>query len=117
MFVFVLSVVSTLAGCSGPPKLTAEDRRRDIQFLADWARNYSPFAELNEKCKNTPSYEALLSRYLEFAEEAATDEEFYQVVHSYFRVIGATGHFNLLGEEVLKWGKIASLLGIVSSGA
>jgi len=113
MLVCVLAVVSTLAGCSGPPKLTAEDRRRDIQFLADWARHYSPFAELNEKYKNTPSYEALLPRYLEFAEQAETHEEFFQVVNGYFRVIGATGHFNLYGEEALKWGKIASLLGIV----
>ena len=116
MLVCVLSVVSVLAGCSGPPQLTAEDRRRDIQFLADWTRDYSPFAELNEKYKNTPSYEVLLPCYLEFAEQAETHEEFYQVVNGYFRVIGATGHFNLHDEEALKWGKIASLLGLVNLG-
>lgn len=116
MFVLVLSVVSALAGCSGPPKLTAEDRKRDIQFLADWARDYSPFAQLNEKYKNTPSYEALLPRYLEFAEQAETHEEFYQVVNGYFRVIGASGHFYLLDEEMLKLGKIATFLGIVNIG-
>lgn len=113
MLVFVLSVVAASAGCSGPAKLTAEDRRRDIQFLADWTRDYSPFAELNEKYKNTPSYEALLPRYLEFAEQAETDEEFYQVVNGYFRVIGASGHFYLLDDEMLKWGRIATFLGIV----
>lgn len=103
-------------GCVTAPKLTAEDRKRDIQFLADWSRDCNPFVELNEKYKNTPSYEELLPRYLEFAEQAETHEEFYQVVNGYFRVIGATGHFYPLGEQLLKWGKIGSILGIIKLG-
>jgi hypothetical protein len=109
-------LVFVVHGCSSPPKLTAEDRKRDIQFLADWARDYSPFVELNEEHKNTPSYEALLPRYLEFAESAEDHEEFYQVVTGYFRVIGASGHFYLLDEQMLKVGKIAIFLGIINVG-
>ncbi len=110
LFIFVT------AGCVTAPKLTPEDRKQDIQFLADWARDYNPFVELNEKYKNTPSYEALLPRYLEFAEHAQNHEEFYQVVNAYFKVIGASGHFYPLGEEMLKWGKLGSLLGIIKLG-
>ncbi|NLH42570.1 MAG: hypothetical protein GX448_12090, partial [Planctomycetes bacterium] len=67
--------------------MAAEDRRKDIEFLARWARDYSPLVELNERYKGTPSYEALLPRYVEFAEHARTDEEFYQAVLGYFNVI------------------------------
>ncbi|MFC1634487.1 S41 family peptidase [Planctomycetota bacterium] len=117
-FVMCLATVLILvtSGCVTAPKLTPEDRKRDIQFLADWTRDYNPFVELNEKYKNTPSYEALLPRYLEFAEHAQTHEEFYQVVNGYFKVIGASGHFYPLDEEMLKWGKIASFLGIIKLG-
>ena len=101
------------AGCVTAPRLSPEDRKRDIQFLADWTRDYHPFVELNEKYKNTPSYEAPLPRYLEFAENAQSHEEFYQVVNGYFNVIGASGHFYPLGEEILKWGKIGLFLGII----
>jgi hypothetical protein len=111
-FLFIFFV----AGCVTVPKLTPEDRKRDIQFLADWARDYSPFIELNEKYKNTPSYEALLPRYLEFAENAQNNEEFFQVVKGYFNVIGATGHFYLIDEEMLKWIKLGSFFGIVKLG-
>jgi hypothetical protein len=38
-------------GCSTPPKLTAEDRRQDIEYLANWARDYSPLVVLNEERK------------------------------------------------------------------
>jgi len=58
----------------------------------------------------------LLPRYLEFAEHAQNNEEFYQVVNGYFKVIGASGHFYPLGEEMLKWGKIGSFLGIIKLG-
>lgn len=112
----VLATVPGMTGCSSTPRLTAEDRRSDIEFLARWARDCSPFVELNEKYKNTPSYEAVLPRYLEFAEDAQSHEEFYQVVNGYFRVIGASGHFYLLDEEMLKWGKIGIFLGIVKLG-
>jgi hypothetical protein len=112
----ILLVLFGSGGCVSTPRLTPEDRKRDIQFLADWSRDYNPFFELNEKYKNTPSYEELLPRYLEFAEQAETHEEFYQVVNGYFRVIGASGHFYPLSEEMLKWGKIGSILGIVKLG-
>ena len=111
---FLLFFIMT--GCVTAPKLTPEDRKRDIQFLADWARDYNPFVELNEKYKNTPSYEALLPRYLEFAEHAQNNEEFFQVVDSYFKVIGATGHFYLIDEETLKWAKLGSFFGIIKLG-
>jgi hypothetical protein len=110
LFIFVIT------GCATVPKLTPEDRKQDIQFLADWARDYNPFVELNEKYKNTPSYEELLPRYLDFAEYAQNNEEFFQVVNGYFRVIGASGHFYLIDEEMLKWVKLGSFLGIVKLG-
>ena len=105
-----------MTGCMTAPKLTPEDRKQDIRFLADWARDYNPFVELNEKCKNTPSYEALLPRYLEFAENAQDNEEFFQVVKCYFNVIGATGHYYLIDEETLKWAGLGSFIGIVKLG-
>ena len=111
-----LLFIYVMAGCVTAPKLTPEDRKRDIQFLADWARDYNPFVELNEKYKNTPNYEALLPRYLEFAENAQDNEEFFQVVNGYFNVIGATGHFYLIDEEMLKWVKIGTFLGIIKLG-
>jgi len=116
MLVFVLSVVAALAGCSDRPRLTAEDRRGDIEFLARWARDYSPLVELNEKHKGTPSYEALLSRYVEFAEQAQSDAEFYQVVSGYFNVIGASGHAYLVPDEHLKWNSIGSFFKVVKMG-
>jgi hypothetical protein len=105
-----------LAGCVMAPKLTPEDRKRDIQFLADWARDYSPLVELNEKHKGTPSYEALLPKYLEFAEQVQSNEDFYQVVWGYFSVIGASGHAYLLPDNVLKWASVGSLLGVCKYG-
>ena len=68
---FTILLVLFGSGCSvTAPKLTAEDRKRDIQYLADWVRDYHPFIELNEKKWNTPDYEELLPRYLGFAEQA-----------------------------------------------
>lgn len=95
------------SGCGvTAPKLTAEDRKRDIQYLADWVRDCHPFIELSEKKWNIPNYEELLPRYLESAEQAETHEEFYQVTSGYFRLIGSCGHFNVLDEETLKIWKI-----------
>jgi hypothetical protein len=93
--------------------LTPEDRKRDIQFMADWARDYSPFVDLAAKHKGTPSYEALLPKYLEYAEQAESNEEFYRVVIGYNKLICPAGHGGLIGEDVLKMGRIAILLGIV----
>jgi hypothetical protein len=103
-------------GCTSPPKLTPEDRREDIEFLAHWARDYSPLVKLNEKYKGTPSYEALLPKYVEFAEQAQNDEEFWQVVEGYFKIVGASGHAYLLPDSYLKWGGIGTFLGLVKMG-
>ena len=66
LWVALLYIALALVGCVTTPKLTPEDRKRDIQFLADWARDYSPLVKLTEELKGNPSYEALLPRYLEF---------------------------------------------------
>jgi len=111
-----LLTVSAASGCSRIPQLTAADRRRDIEFLARWAKDYHPCVELNEKYKGTPSYEALLPKYLKFAEQAQSNEEFYQVVSGYFHVIGASGHAYFLPDDYLKWCGVGTLLGIVNFG-
>jgi hypothetical protein len=103
-------------GCVGTPKLTAQDRRRDIEFLAHWARDYHPCVALNEKLKGTPSYEALLPQYRQFAEQARSNEEFYLVASGYFNVIGASGHAYLVPDSYLKWCGLGELLGITHWG-
>lgn len=112
--VFAVLLVLFGPGCSVmAPKLTPADRKRDIQFMADWARDYSPFVELAQKHKGTPDYEALLPKYLEYAEQAASNEEFYQVVSGYYRLICPAGHGYLMGEDDLRTDRIAILLGII----
>jgi hypothetical protein len=108
--------LSILYGCSPAPKLTAEDRKQDINYLANWARDYSPFVELNEKHKGVPSYEVLKPKYVEFAKEAESNEEFYLVASAYFNVIGASGHAYLFPEDVAKWSAVGQLLGISDLG-
>jgi len=120
---FAVLLVLSGSGCSVPvPKLSPEDRKRDIQFMADWARDISPFVELAEKhnrmdiqsyVKGTPSYKALLPKYLEYAEQAESNEEFYQVVSGYYNLIRPTGHGGLIGEQKLRITRIAILLGII----
>jgi hypothetical protein len=97
-----LLIVFGLVGYSCSPRLTAEDRRSDIEFLARWAKDYSPFVELNEKYRGLPSYEALAPRYVQLAEEAKSNAEFYQVVYGYFSLIGASGHGHLLSKQSLQ---------------
>jgi len=109
----ILLVLFGSGGCGSPPKLTAEDRRSDIEFLARWARDCSPFVELAQKHKGTPDYEALLPKYLEYAEQAESNEEFYKVVIEYYKLICPAGHGGLIGENVLRTARIAILLGIV----
>ncbi len=76
-----IAVLPWLAmGCSPTPKLTAEDRRNDVGFLARWAKEYSPFVELNEQPRGLPSCQALAPRYMEMAAEAKSDAEFYRVL-------------------------------------
>jgi protein-S-isoprenylcysteine O-methyltransferase Ste14 len=116
VLVVAIFFVLVMSGCSTIPKLTAEDRKKDIQFLADWARDYSPFVELTEKHKGNPSYEALLPKYLEYAEQAESNEEFYLVVRGYYDLICSTGHRYLVPESEFKWGKVAMILGIIDLG-
>jgi hypothetical protein len=78
-----------LSGCTTPPKLTAEDRRQDIEYLANWARDCSPVTALGEKYKGFPNCEGLKPKYLELAEGAASNEDFYLVTAAYYNVIGA----------------------------
>lgn len=100
---WILAVlVGPLAGCSSPPELSAEERRQDIEFLARWAGDYSPFVELNEKLRGLPNHETVAPRYMRMAAEARTDAEFYQVVYGYFSLLGASGHGHLLTEASLR---------------
>ena len=107
-----------LSGCSTPPKLTAQDRRQDIEYLANWARDCEiPLAAFGEKHKDFPSWEALRPKYLQLAEEAANNEDFYLVTAAYFNVVGAGAcHAYLLDEEFLKWSAIGRCLGICDWG-
>lgn len=105
-----------LAGCSIPPKLTPEQRRQDIEYLAQWAADCSPFVQLNEQYKNTPSYRALKAQYMAFAEGASSNEDFFLVLCGYIGVIGASGHAYLLSEDVLQWSALGATLGIDSWG-
>ena len=85
----IIALCMIVGGCGSvpTPKLTAEDRRKDIEFLAEWARDYSPFVELTEEHRGNPSYEALLPKYLDYAEQAESNEEFYQVVRGYYDLL------------------------------
>jgi hypothetical protein len=116
LLLVTLSTMFGTSGCMSPPKLTAEDRRSDIEFLAQWARDYSPLVELNENHKGTPSYEALLPQYAEFAAQAQSDDEFCLIVLQYFKVIGASGHAYQLPDNSLKWASVGSLLGVINFG-
>jgi len=90
----VISSVLAMQGCDlSTPRLNSEDRKRDIEFLAQWARDYSPFVDLNERTKGLPSYEKLRSRYVDLAKNAKDNTEFLQIVYGYASLIGASGHF------------------------
>jgi len=97
----VMLVLFASGGCVFPPRLTAEDRRSDVEFLARWAKDYHPCVEVNSKVAGLPDYEKLLPRYMDLAEQAQTNEEFLQVVWGYFTLIGASGHGYLLPENML----------------
>jgi hypothetical protein len=120
VFTFALPVsplfLFILYGCQTPSKLTANDRKQDIEYLVNWAHDYSPFVNLNEKQKGIPSYEALKIRYVKFAEEAESDEDFYIDISSYFNVIGASGHAYLFPEDFAKWSAVGKFLGINNWG-
>jgi len=104
----VLSLAVLLSSCS--PRLTAEQRRLDVEYLSQWAREYSPTVTVNERFSGLPSYEALRPGYIELAEKARDNREFLQVVFGYFNLIGASGHGHLYPEENLKSFMVDSLL-------
>lgn len=112
----VLLLIFVTTGCVTAPKLTAADRKRDIQFLAEWARNYSPLVALAEEHKGNPSYEALSPKYLAYAEQAESNEEFLRVVRGYYGLICSAGHAGLIQEARLKEARIGILLGTSSLG-
>jgi len=114
IIVFAIQLVFFGSGCSSvkTPELTSEDRKRDIQFMADWARDYSPFVELAQKHKGTPDYEALLPKYLEYAEQAESNEMFGRMAIEYFKLICPVGHAFLSSEDDLREIRGWTLLGI-----
>lgn len=112
----VLLTVSAVSGCSCPPKLTAEDRRKDIEFLARWAKDYSPFVELNQKYKGLPGVIELEPTYKNYAEQAQGNQEFLQVILGYYDLIAASGHEQLLPARDLSARKLHTLLSRDPSG-
>ncbi len=97
--VVILSLIP-LSSCA--PQMTAEQRRQDIEFLADWARDCSP--TIPEKELNAESgVETLRPRYIELAEQAVDNSEFAQIVYGYFHLIGKRGHGYVYPKENL-WG-------------
>jgi len=94
----VLLILYGSGGCVSTPRLTAEDRRSDVEFLAQWARDYHACVEVNTRIEGMPDYEELLPKYLDLAEQAETNEMFLQVVWGYFTLIGASGHGYPLNE-------------------
>jgi len=100
LFALLLTLFGS-GGCVSPPRLMAEDRRRDVEFLARWAKDYHACVEVNSKVGGMPDYEKLLPKYMDLAEQAESNEEFLQVVWGYYTLIGASGHGHLLPESSL----------------
>ena len=94
VIVFSVLLAFVITGCS--PHLKAEDRKKDIEFLARWAEDYSPFVELNEKLKGCPSYKSLKPQYVELAKQTESNKDFLQVTYGYFSLIGQSGHAYLI---------------------
>ena len=106
LFIIIFAIGFILLGCSiylSKPRLTPEDRKRDVEYLAQWAKYYSPFVELNEKLKDVPSYEALKPKYVEWAIHAKDNIEFVQIIHGYASLIGASGHSYIFRGNDRKW--------------
>ncbi|MHC4890390.1 MAG: S41 family peptidase [Planctomycetota bacterium] len=95
--IFLMVSLSLLIdGCA--PTLTIQEKKEDIQFLADWADHYSPFVEAQEQFKGCPSYRDLLGKYLEYAEQAESNEEFLYIVQGYFHLICNSGHAHMYSD-------------------
>ena len=98
----VLVVIGLFVGCSGP-ELTKQQRKEDIQFLADWADKYSPFVQANGEFKVCPDYKELLPQYLDYAENAEDNKQFLYVVMGYFHLVCNTGHSFIFNQPQLPW--------------
>lgn len=105
----ILLVLLGSGGCVSTPRLTAADRRSDVEFLTRWARDYHACVEVNSKVGGMPDYEKLLPKYIDLAEQAETNEKFFKVVWGYYTLIGASGHGHLLPEGSLLWYMMDSL--------
>ncbi len=104
-------------GCASVPRpqLTADERRADIEYMAEWARKNSPMVELAEQYEGQ-GYETLLPTYLEYAEQAGSDEAFLRVAQAYGNEICPLGHHYLIGESMITWVKIGIMLGAIDIG-
>jgi len=107
-FVAILAALWVLLATGCSPNLTAEDRRADVGFLARWAKDYSPFVQLNEKHKGLPGCEDIQPKYLRLAEQAQSNKEFLHIVFGYFNLIGESGHGYMPMEVQL----LAGMLGL-----
>jgi hypothetical protein len=108
VYIFLVCLVLLLSSCA--PELTAEQRRGDVEYLAQWARDYSPTVAVNERFRGLPSCEVLRPQYVEVAEKAGDNKEFLQVVFGYFNLIGTSGHGHLYPKEILALLMAESLL-------
>lgn len=103
IFVIVFVLISlTILVNSCAPHLTAEDRQRDIEYLAHWAKVYGPCVELNEKYKSCPSYESLLPKYVKLARASKSNKDFFHIVYGYFKLISISGHSSMLSKNQLR---------------
>ena len=106
-----------LCGCSTPPKLTAEDKRQDMEYLARWARDCNPLITLSQEHKGLPNFDILKPHYLDFAGSTTSNEEFYLVASAYFNITGAGScHGYLVDENYLKWSAVGQFFGISDWG-
>ncbi len=98
---FLLPPLLLIPLTSCAPRLTAEQRRQDIEFLAQWAIDNSPTVPVNESYGGSPGVEALRSRYRELAEQAKDNNEFVRIIYGYFSLIGELGHGYIYPKENL----------------
>ena len=61
--------------CSRAPEVTAEQRTEDIEFLARWAKEYSPMVPVNERYGGLPGCGELRPRYVDLARNAKDNRE------------------------------------------
>ena len=113
LLIVVLCMIVGGCGIGPAPHLTVEDRKADIEYMAKWARDYSPLVKHAEKYIKHPGYEELLPRYLDYAEQAQSNEDFSWVARAYGSVICPKGHSYLVDESLLKWCSLGTFFGII----